>query len=178
MRFVGGTTSGAPASGTFRVGDFSIDQSGYMWICTAAGSPGTWINAASGRELAYVEHPASNETTTSDTAEDFATSMSITLGVLPIPVYLRVQAQGSNGTADKGVAVTIVRDSDSAIRTMPGHSSVGGTVGSNNLSLEWRIPANTTAATYKLQKSRTGASGTGTIFATAAKDLFFSCRTA
>ena len=45
-RFVGGTSSGAPASGTFAAGDFSIDQSGKVWVCTAAGSPGTWASAA------------------------------------------------------------------------------------------------------------------------------------
>ena len=41
-RYVGGTTSGAPISGTFAVGDFVIDQSGAVWVCTAAGTPGTW----------------------------------------------------------------------------------------------------------------------------------------
>ena len=38
VRWVGGTASGAPASGTFAVGDFVIDQTGSLWICTAAGS--------------------------------------------------------------------------------------------------------------------------------------------
>lgn len=41
-RYVGATTSGAPASGTFAVGDFVIDQSGALYVCTVAGSPGTW----------------------------------------------------------------------------------------------------------------------------------------
>jgi hypothetical protein len=43
-RFAGGTASGAPASGTFAVGDFVIDQTGDIWICTVAGSPGTWVD--------------------------------------------------------------------------------------------------------------------------------------
>lgn len=42
-RFAGATTSGAPASGTFAVGDFIVDQSGTIWLCTTAGSPGTWV---------------------------------------------------------------------------------------------------------------------------------------
>ena len=46
-RFVGGTASGAPSSGTFAVGDFVVDQAGHVWICTVAGSPGTWANAGS-----------------------------------------------------------------------------------------------------------------------------------
>jgi hypothetical protein len=41
-RYVGATASGAPASGTFALGDFVIDQSGKVWICTTAGTPGTW----------------------------------------------------------------------------------------------------------------------------------------
>jgi hypothetical protein len=45
-RYVGGTTSGAPVSGTFAVGDFIIDQTGVMWICTVAGTPGTWVDPA------------------------------------------------------------------------------------------------------------------------------------
>jgi hypothetical protein len=41
-RYVGATPSGAPISGTFLLGDFVIDQTGIVWICTAAGTPGTW----------------------------------------------------------------------------------------------------------------------------------------
>lgn len=43
-RYVGGTSSGAPISGTFLAGDFVIDRTGKTWICTVAGSPGTWVN--------------------------------------------------------------------------------------------------------------------------------------
>lgn len=43
--FVGGTTSGAPLTGTFAVGDFVIAQNGKVWICTVAGTPGTWVDA-------------------------------------------------------------------------------------------------------------------------------------
>jgi hypothetical protein len=47
-RYVGATISGAPVSGTFSVGDWAVDQSGAIWICTAAGGPGTWVSAAAG----------------------------------------------------------------------------------------------------------------------------------
>ena len=47
-RYVGGTTSGAPASGTFAVGDFVVDQTGKLWICTTAGTPGTWTQVGAG----------------------------------------------------------------------------------------------------------------------------------
>ena len=41
-RYAGATTSGAPTTGTFAVGDFIIDQTGKVYVCTVAGTPGTW----------------------------------------------------------------------------------------------------------------------------------------
>ncbi len=41
-RYVGGTTTGPPTSGTFAVGDFVVAQDGFMWVCITAGTPGTW----------------------------------------------------------------------------------------------------------------------------------------
>lgn len=41
-RLVGATATGAPASGTFVVGDTVIDRTGKIWVNTTAGSPGTW----------------------------------------------------------------------------------------------------------------------------------------
>ena len=46
-RYVGGTANGAPTSGTFAVGDFIIDQTGTIWVCTTAGTPGTWTTTIS-----------------------------------------------------------------------------------------------------------------------------------
>ena len=45
-RYVGATASGAPTSGTFAVGDFVVDQTGSIWICTTAGTPGVWVQTA------------------------------------------------------------------------------------------------------------------------------------
>lgn len=43
-RLVGATVSGAPTSGTFAVGDIIIALDTLrLWKCTAAGSPGTWM---------------------------------------------------------------------------------------------------------------------------------------
>jgi len=41
-RLVGATTGGAPTSGSFDLGDVVVDQTGKFWICTTAGTPGTW----------------------------------------------------------------------------------------------------------------------------------------
>ena len=42
-RYVGATASGAPTTGTFAVGDFIVDQTGKVYVCTVAGTPGTWV---------------------------------------------------------------------------------------------------------------------------------------
>ena len=42
-RLVGANTSGPPTSGTFAKGDVEVDQTGTMWVCITAGSPGTWV---------------------------------------------------------------------------------------------------------------------------------------
>lgn len=47
-RWVGGTASGAPTTGTFAAGDYVIAQDGHVWICSVAGSPGTWVDASAG----------------------------------------------------------------------------------------------------------------------------------
>lgn len=66
-RYVGATASGAPASGTFVVGDFAVDQTGKLWVCTSAGTPGTWtsVDAAfpnyASITSARVQRPASGE---------------------------------------------------------------------------------------------------------------------
>ncbi len=47
-RYAGGTASGAPVTGSFLKGDFIIDQAGKVWVCTTAGSPGTWADVGGG----------------------------------------------------------------------------------------------------------------------------------
>jgi hypothetical protein len=47
-RYVGASGGGsAPGAGTFAVGDFIVDPQGQIWICTVAGSPGTWTGIGS-----------------------------------------------------------------------------------------------------------------------------------
>jgi hypothetical protein len=45
-RYVGATSSGAPVTGTFALGDFIVDQTGKVWVCTVAGTQGTWVQIA------------------------------------------------------------------------------------------------------------------------------------
>jgi|GEM_PF-1050666 len=60
-RHVGATASGAPTTGTFAVGDYAIDQTSKIWICTAAGTPGTWASVSIALEASSA--PPSTNTT-------------------------------------------------------------------------------------------------------------------
>ncbi len=51
-RYVGATTSGAPVSGTFSVGDFVVARDGHLFVCTTGGSPGTWTDVGTGASFA------------------------------------------------------------------------------------------------------------------------------
>ena len=42
------TTPGAPTTGTWAVGDLVIDAGGASWLCTTAGTPGTWSAGGGG----------------------------------------------------------------------------------------------------------------------------------
>lgn len=68
-RYVGATASGAPVTGTFLVGDFVIDQSGLVWICTIAGSPGTWVSptgGGGGGAMVYLDKKTASASATLD----------------------------------------------------------------------------------------------------------------
>lgn len=45
VRLVGGTADVAPTTGTFALRDAVISTTGKVWVCTAAGTPGTWVQA-------------------------------------------------------------------------------------------------------------------------------------
>ncbi|WP_047893245.1 hypothetical protein [Micromonospora sp. RV43] len=42
------TVAGAPTTGTWITNDAVIDSAGALWVCTVAGTPGTWVTAAGG----------------------------------------------------------------------------------------------------------------------------------
>lgn len=48
----GGTNTGAaPTTGAHVVGELVIGHDGHLWVCTAAGTPGTWVRAVSAATL-------------------------------------------------------------------------------------------------------------------------------
>lgn len=84
-RYTGATTSGAPTSGTFVVGDWIVDRAGALWLCTVAGTPGTWVNGAAGAAPVTSVDGRTGVVTLADKYVDVTgDTMTGTLGVAPV----------------------------------------------------------------------------------------------
>lgn len=90
-RYVGGVSTVAPTTGTFAVGDYVISRNGKIFVCTVAGSPGTWIEPAS---ITYaplasptftgtVTVPAAAAVTSAPKLSDLSSYLTLTSGTLP-----------------------------------------------------------------------------------------------
>ena len=107
-RYAGATTSGAPTSGTFAVGDFVVDRTGAIWVCTVAGTPGTWVSPSG----AIVLHPSGDATGVTDTpvlqaALTAAGAIRLAAGTF----YVNAPLQVKSGTclSGAGIGVTTIK---------------------------------------------------------------------
>lgn len=110
-RFVGyRTTAGPPTTGTWLVGDFGFDMNGRMWLCTASGTPGTWVDMNSGRELGYVAQSAT-QSTTSTTAVDVPGLVlnNVPIGTRPVSIVLSIPHMNHSVAAGRA-SVVILED--------------------------------------------------------------------
>lgn len=77
-RWLGTTASGAPTGGPHLVGDWVISRDlGDVWVCTAAGSPGTWVSAAATLRTTLFGGP------TRTRAHRFVIRLNQTWGIVP-----------------------------------------------------------------------------------------------
>jgi hypothetical protein len=115
--YAGGTASGAPTTGVHTLGEFVIDQTGKIWICTSAGTPGTWAPVGTqGLPTAPVT-TSSNGTATSGTTETFDAVLGFYPCTLIVGRRYRAIVEGLIGNlTNAGPAVTTVniRNSGSA----------------------------------------------------------------
>jgi hypothetical protein len=80
-RYVGATGGGGPpGAGTFAVGDFVVDPQGQIYICTVAGSPGTWIGTGPYTAFASANP---NYTVPNDNARYNIVGAAVTINVQP-----------------------------------------------------------------------------------------------
>jgi hypothetical protein len=100
-RYVGGTASGAPASGAFNKGDHIVTQDGAIYICTTAGSPGTWaaVSGGGGGAALTIEEVDGSPTDSAPTKLVFPNG---TLGLVGhVMTYTPAGGGGGGGVGDK-----------------------------------------------------------------------------
>jgi hypothetical protein len=89
-RHAGATVSGAPTTGTFAVGDFIVDQSGKFWVCTTAGTPGTWGSVGGSSALTYLETFITADVSFLASTFKNITSLSLTSGTWQVTFLANV----------------------------------------------------------------------------------------
>lgn len=96
-------TAGAPTTGTWARGDQWLDSNAVLWLCTVAGTPGTWVSKNQGEELAYNQITASvtlaSNTVASPNLVIEGTTRSYDGGMLMIEVSAIVGCSTSAGAA-------------------------------------------------------------------------------
>lgn len=108
-RYVGGTASVAPTTGTFAVGDFVITQAGTIYICTVAGSPGTWVavTGGGGADLtaAFAFSGDITPTTLAANTNDYAPTGLSTASTLRISASAAYDLTGITGGSDGRILI-------------------------------------------------------------------------
>jgi hypothetical protein len=97
-----GSGSGAPSSGLHQKGELFVDVLGTLWVCTGAGTPGSWV-----RQVGVLAGPPASATTLQLTASGS--------GGIAFEGDGSSGAIGLKGTADSGQAIIGVAASGHAV---------------------------------------------------------------
>lgn len=82
-RFIGATGSGSPSTGTWQVGDLSVDARGFAYLCTSAGTPGSWQRIGKNGFFYIREYGGVTDGATDDTAAFTAAMAAIQATTTP-----------------------------------------------------------------------------------------------
>lgn len=136
-RLVGFTAAAAPTTGAHLVGDVAVSLTGHVFVCTAAGTPGTWVDAA-------VSFLSSAGTITAGALPNTGAWVSGTAKQNPVArqvsIALEIVTDGSANAATCAVAISPDDTTFTTIAT-PGASVAVNTVGAVTLLSTVTLPA-------------------------------------
>lgn len=170
-RYMGGTAGGAPTSGTFALNDWVVDDTGNMWVCTAAGSPGTWVSVGTPKGIPVAPTSSSaSGTATSAGTETFDALLGIYQWTAVAGRRYRACLDGLVGGGTAGdVYMCRIRNSNSSsapttsstvVASFPWVCTATGGPGENGIPL-YGIFLATNSGTNTIEMSAQRTAGTG-----------------
>lgn len=159
-RWVGATTTLPPVSGTFAIGDYVTTRDGNVYICTAAGTPGTWKAPLS--QLLLSADGTKSLTTDADIAfASGVTGWAATGGSSPTTLTL-----GSSLSINGGVAVVFNKQSSTGQPVefcIAMSDETNAITNSGNPKVTWRAPYAFTITSVKASLTTASVSGDPTV---------------
>ncbi len=122
---------GPPDSGTHAVDETYLDDEGQIWMCTAAGTPGSWVAVGSGRAIGGPTFLTTNYTMTTAATEEDVTGFTVTFTYdgRPVRVVCFCPYVSHDQAAQKSVTIKLARSTDSAIQCQSIAASPAANIG-------------------------------------------------
>jgi len=161
-RYMGGTSGTAPASGTFQVGDYVVDTTGAIWICTIAGTPGSWVQVGAASGSSGTTSVLASATGTAQTAaiSNQLLYTATVAGMYEIAYYAKVTTAATTSSTLGAFSVTTTDVDGNTVTTTGSSSSQNALSGSNAAFISGTIKAYVAAGgamTFSLGYSSSGA---------------------
>lgn len=166
-RFMGAVTGpGAPSNGTYTTGDIVVDLTLLTWwLCSSGGSPGTWVDMSSGRQLDVSKITANPSAQSGTSPTDVGPSVTFTARGRPVRL-LGFCIGALNGTATARTENFTITDSSNNL-VQNGKMYMAASALSSSCTVNVTIPASDLTVgqsyTYKLRQSGSQAGSSFTI---------------
>lgn len=171
-RYVGNwSTFGAPTGLTAILNDYGLDGNNAMWICTVAGTPGTWRTLPLGTLANGYQEITAGQSGIVAAADITGLSCPVTVGS-----GRRVRTEGYCGEFDGSVAgdifiISLAEDGATIASSVKRINAAAPTLGEFVSIVAFRTPT-AGAHTYKVVAQRSTGTGTGTFNAAASNKGF------
>jgi hypothetical protein len=146
FRLRGANTSGHPTTGTWKAGDETRDRSGIIWICTAGGTPGTWVQSGL--------LPANN---LSDLGAVSTAQVNLGLGSAAVQSFVPTYYENNAGGGTSGTTATTGNTGSTS------GTAFGGVTGTVTFDNSETLAAGSSTLAYKLVGSASTAYVTWTV---------------
>lgn len=106
--YAGGTLIGHPLAGTWAVGQWVVDQTGHIYVCIAAGTPGTWRRVGADPDMFFLDDYCKGDVQVGLVNVTSAAPTVINTSPIPAPSAPTLGNAGTGGTILAGVYQAVI----------------------------------------------------------------------